>query len=49
MPFGAASLMYPQYETHEQALADYVTLLRALQAEGAAPQPVITFGACSSR
>ena len=44
MPFGDASGMYPQYMTHEQALADYVTLLRALQMEALTEQPVIVFG-----
>lgn len=48
LPFGAASQQFPQYQTHEQAQADYARLAYALSDElgepAAAAQPVILFG-----
>ena len=47
-PFGAASALYPQYMTHEQAVADYAVLALSLAQNaslaGVPAQPVILFG-----
>jgi lysosomal Pro-X carboxypeptidase len=44
-PFGAASLQYPQYLTHEQAQADYAVLAQYLTGTLlGVQQPIILFG-----
>ena len=43
-PFGEASSLFYQYMTHDQAAADYASLITALQAELGVQQPVILFG-----
>jgi lysosomal Pro-X carboxypeptidase len=47
-PFGAASSMFYEYMTHEQALADYAELAYYLSTEaiasGGVKQPFIAFG-----